>query len=235
MPSSAVRTFSEPDDYAAAIRAGTAKLTVTGRGQFAAKLVKIDFHRLWMQRWEESLPRVWYAVNMRGRAGLLFCTRSGSSPLLRGVEMQVDQITRPRDGEEWHQVLRGPVCFGAMSLPVEEMASLGAAMTGCDLTPPRHRLTITPLPSAMARLQRLHAAAEHLAERAPEIIANPDAAYGLEQALLEAIVDCLGNSEVREDTVAQRQHELIIRRFHRVLEENPGEPLYIPEICKAIG
>jgi len=25
-----------------------------------------------------------------------------------------------------------------------------------------------------------------------------------------------------------------MRRFRRVVEENPGEPLYIPEICKAI-
>jgi hypothetical protein len=35
----------------------------------------------------------------------------------------------------------------------------------------------------MTNLQRLNAAAGHLAETAPEIIANPDAAYGLEQAL----------------------------------------------------
>jgi len=87
----------------------------------------------------------------------------------------------------------------------------------------------------VARLQRLHAAAAHLAEAAPEIIANPDAAYGLEQALIEAMVACLGNNEAREDSVAQRQHELIMRRFRRVVEENPGTPLYIPELCKAIG
>ena len=46
---------------------------------------------------------------------------------------------------------------------------------------------------------------------------------------------CLGNNEAREDSVAQRQHELIMRRFRRVVEENPGTPLYIPELCKAIG
>ena len=50
MPSSAVRTFSDPDDYAASIRASKAEVTVTGRGQFTAKLTRIDLHRLWMQR-----------------------------------------------------------------------------------------------------------------------------------------------------------------------------------------
>ena len=87
----------------------------------------------------------------------------------------------------------------------------------------------------MARLQRLHMAAGQLAEKAPEIIANPDAARGLEQLLIEAMIGCLGQGEVGEDRVAQRQHELIMRRFRRVVEESPDHPLYLPEICKAIG
>jgi transcriptional regulator GlxA family with amidase domain len=87
----------------------------------------------------------------------------------------------------------------------------------------------------MARLQRLHAAAGDLAKRAPEIIANPEAARGLEQALTEAMVGCLSMGSVNEDTVAQRHHELIMRRFRRVLEERLGESLYITEICKLIG
>lgn len=108
-------------------------------------------------------------------------------------------------------------------------------MAGRDLTPPRDTLIVTPPPIAMTKLQRLHAAVGRLAVEAPEIIANPDAAYGLEQALVEAMVGCLGNNEAREDSVAQRQHELIMRRFRRVVEENPDQPLYIPELCKSIG
>ena len=38
MPSSAVRRFTDSDDYAAAIRATRAEITVTGRGHFTAKL-----------------------------------------------------------------------------------------------------------------------------------------------------------------------------------------------------
>jgi AraC-like DNA-binding protein len=108
-------------------------------------------------------------------------------------------------------------------------------MIGCDLTPPKDPLIFRPPSHALAKLRRLHAAAGHLAEQAPEVIANPDAAYGLEQALIAAMIGCLGNDEAREDSVAQRQHELIMRRFRRVVEENPGQPLYIPELCKAIG
>jgi AraC-like DNA-binding protein len=232
MPSSAVRTFSEPDDYAAAIRAGTVEVIVTGRGKFAAKQARIDLHQLWMQRLSDNLPRVWHAAIMPGIAGIWFYTQRGPSLVYGGVEVQAGQILRPREGEQYYQVSSGPACFGAMSLPMEEMESLGAIETG--LTPPRHLSTVTPPPGAIEKLRRLHAAAGHMAENAPEIIANPDAAYGLEQALLGAMVNCFGSGEVREDSVAQRQHELIMRKFRRILEENPGEPLYIPEICKAI-
>jgi hypothetical protein len=38
MPSSAVRTFTDPDDYASAIRATNAELTVIGRGHFIGKI-----------------------------------------------------------------------------------------------------------------------------------------------------------------------------------------------------
>jgi len=66
------------------------------------------------------------------------------------------------------------------------------------------------------------------------MIADPDAARGLEQALIEALVGCLANREDRRSSVAQGHHAIVMRRFRRVLEENPEQPLYIPEICKAI-
>jgi hypothetical protein len=53
-------------------------------------------------------------------------------------------------------VLFASACFGAMSLPVEEMVSVGATMAGCDLTPARDILFATVPSAAMARLQRLH-------------------------------------------------------------------------------
>jgi hypothetical protein len=46
MPSSAVHTFTDPGDYAAAIRATTIDLTVMERGHFIGKRVRIDLHRL---------------------------------------------------------------------------------------------------------------------------------------------------------------------------------------------
>jgi len=234
MPLSEVRTFTDPDEYAAAHRGAKSELTVIGRGHFTGKLTRIGLHRLGMQRSSDNLPRTAHSVNWNGLALISFRTDFGPSLVHRGVEMQPTNIVRHGEGQVYYQRSSGPASFGGMSLAVEDMAAIGEAMAGIDLKPPRDEILVTPQPAAMARLQRLHAAAGHLAEEAPEIIANPDAARGLEQSLIEAMVGCLADGEVREDSLAQQHHELIMRRFHKVVEENPEQPLYIPEICKAI-
>ena len=235
MPSSAVQTFTDPDDYAASIRATRAEMTVMGRGHFTANLTRIDLHRLWMQRFSDNLPRIAHSAAISGRATFSFRTQPGPSLLWAGVEMQPIKITRHSEGANTFQHSSGSACWGAMSLPAEDIAIVGAAVVGCDLTPPKDTLSVTPSPAAMAKLQRLHAAAGRLAEEAPEIIANPDAARGLEQALIEAMVSSLGEQSVREDRSALRHHATILRRFRRAVEETPDQALYIPELCKAIG
>jgi AraC-like DNA-binding protein len=234
MPSSAVRTFTDPDDYAAAIRNSRAEMTVTRRGQFSAKLIQIEFDRLWTQRFSESLPRIAHSAHM-GRAVVTFRTQPGPSLLWGGAEMRPTNIVRHSERESGFQHSSGSASFAAMSLPAEEMASVGGALAGVDLTPPPDAMLIAPPPAAMARLQRLHEAAGHLAEKAPEIIAHPEAARGLEQALIEALVSCLSNGKARKGSSALHRHSLIMRRFRREVEENPDQPLYIPELCAAIG
>jgi AraC-like DNA-binding protein len=233
MPSSAVRTFTDPDDYAAAIRNSKAEITVTGHGQFAAKLIQIDFDRLWIQRFSESLPRIAHSAHM-GRAVVTFCTRRGPSLLWRGAEMQPTNIVQHSERESAFQHSSGSASFAAMSLPIEDMAAIETAIAGSDLMPPKEMLIHTPAPQAMATLQRVHAAAGDLAENSPEIIANPEAARGLEQALIEAMVGCLASGWGRENSLAQAHHAIVMRRFRRVVEESPEEPPYILDICKAI-
>jgi AraC-like DNA-binding protein len=235
MPSSAVLTFAEPDDYAAAIRNSTTEITVTGRGQFAAKLIRIDLRRLSMQRFSDNLPRIAHSATISERAIISFRTELGPPLLAGGAEMHSSAIVRHTRREEYHQRSSGSARFGTMSLPVDDLVAVGRAMAKVDLTPPPDASLVTPSPTAMAKLQRLHAAAARLAEDAPEIIAEPEAARGLEQALIEAMVDCLLSRDVRENTLAQAQHAVVMRRFRRVVEQNPEHPLYIPEICRRIG
>jgi AraC-like DNA-binding protein len=115
------------------------------------------------------------------------------------------------------------------------MIAVGAAVAGIDLTPPGSPLVMASAPAAIARLQRLHEAAGNLAEDAPAVLAHPEAARGLEQALLEAMLSCVGDMNDQEDRAAVRQHGAIMRRFYQVVEGCGDQPLYIPELCRAVG
>lgn len=235
MPSSSVRTFTEPDEYAATIRQGTYDLTITQPGQFAAKLARIDLHQLWMQRFTESLPRVGHVEGWGGRAILTFPTRPGKRMVRNGVELDCGTISWLPAGASYFHVLPAPGSYGSLSLPLETMTSLSEAMIGHTIQPPRRPNPITPLPDSMARLQRLHETAGNLAEEAPAVLAHPGAARGLEQALIAAMMDCLGGGREDEDKAAVRQHAAIMRRFHGVIEQHVDQPLYVPELCREIG
>ncbi len=235
MPSSAVRVFTDPDEHAAAIRQGVSEMTVTGRGAFSSEIVRIDFHHLWMQRFTENTSRIRHTTGLGGRAVIAFPAQPVPAQSWQGVELTPANLIRHREGASYYHRSTGASVTAAMSLPLAEIAAISAAFAGCDLSPPRDTSIVTPPPSAMARLQRLHAAAAHIAKTQPDIIAHPESARGLEQALIEAMVACLATGDSSEQRVAQRRHALIMRRFHRYLAERSDQPLYIPEICKAIG
>jgi AraC-like DNA-binding protein len=235
MPSSSVRTFSYPDQYAAAIRGAEVELTVTRRGGFTAKITRIDFHRLWMQRFEESAPRIFYASLAPGRVFFTFLTEPCPEVLTYGAPMPSDGIVCHGIADEFYQCSSGTVRRGAVSLPVADMAALELAITGSHCAPRREPKVLIPPPAALARFHRLHAAAGRLAEEAPEMIEHPEAARGLEQALVGALVGCFENRDARDEKSARRHHDAIMRRFSRVVEEGLDRALYLPELCAALG
>jgi len=234
MLSSAVRSFSDPDAYGAAVRAAKLELVADGNADFSAKLISVGLRRLWMQRSYAKAGGIARGSMLSGRAGILFALPPALT--LNGVALPARRIVRYAPAQEFClRVTAGSLSWAALGLPIEDLSAAGAALADQDLTPPRGGLIAEPKADAIARLARLHAAVGRLAEEDPELIANPSAAHGLEQALIEAAVDCLRDADVHENSSAQRRRELIMRRFFTVMEDNPHIPLYISEICVAIG
>ena len=232
VPSSAVYGFTDPEDYTAAFRGSDAQLTITARGQFSARLTWVRLRSLQIQRLSDNLPRVIRAAHVHHRATISFIT--GACQVWGGIEIDPAQLTLHNLDQDHFQQSFGLAASGFMSLPVEDLIATGAAMTECDLTPPANAVSFRPPAQEIARLRRLHATAGALAERSPEIIANPEAARGLEQALIEAAVGCLVHSRERKNGLAQGRHAVVMRRFRQAVDESAGAPLYIPEICKTI-
>jgi len=228
--SSSVYVATDVDQFAALVRPQT-EHTITGRGVFAATASRIDLHRLKMQRIQVSHSGHGHGHQLVDRAAILFAT---SGMVWKGVELAAADIGLVHADQPFWYTNRVPIRFGSMSLAPEELADVSVAMAGRDLTLPGNYLTMRATPASHAKLLRLHAAASNLAGHAPEIVAHPEAARGLEQALIEAMFACMDGQGV-ETRPGWRHQAAIVKRFRAALEENTQEPIYLPELCQKLG
>jgi hypothetical protein len=144
MPASQVLRFTDPDEYAAHVRATRMEIAVTEHGHFSAELIRIDLHRMWIQRYTESLPRVAHFDHWPGRAAISFPTLTCGTLTYAGREEAPGTLIRHSQTGSDFQRATGPVHFGAMSLPVADMEDVVAMFCGSDLMPPKEPLTVAP-------------------------------------------------------------------------------------------
>jgi AraC-like DNA-binding protein len=230
-----VAQFSDPDEYATSIRAASVQLTVTERGNFSADRLRIDLKNLWMQRFYSNLAWVAHTSLIPDRTMFFFSTKPGL-PFYRGrTELKENQVAFMSLAEATFQRTTGAAFYGSMSLPAAFASAVVSECAGFHLASPKNTQLIQPEPRALSRLLNLHAAAGHLAVAGPEIIKNANAALGLEQELIQALVNCLVPGSYKADASAEGRHALIMRRLHSHIAERGDQAIFIPELCLTIG
>ena len=148
MPQSAAFTYDDPMPYQAAIRGGEAEVSVTARGDFRGKLIKIDLYNLWMQSGRENLPRVIRASVSPIRTGIQFLADAGQPALQHtGLELHTRAIAELQPGSTYRFRSRSPCRWATMSLTPAAIALFGLAIAAC----PRPAAT-SPLTSSVRAL-----------------------------------------------------------------------------------
>jgi AraC-like DNA-binding protein len=74
-----------------------------------------------------------------------------------------------------------------------------------------------------------------VAETRPEALLGSEAAHGLEQQLIHALVECLSAGSADEVTPAAGRHRDIAIRLEGLLQARPERNLRIAEICASLG
>jgi AraC-like DNA-binding protein len=235
MPLCSVRHVTDVEEFRAAIRPANSIFVVTGRGSFSADITRIRLHRLQIQRISETLARAWHIEMHDTSLGIGFRGGPGAAIKREGVELRSDELGLIYPGNAAWVSRCGPGQLATMSFPLDDLAELGIALVGRDLTHPRGVTTARAAPAQIARLRSLHVAATQMAETAPEIIANPDAARGLEASLIDATIACLASGSPLADTPSHRRHAKIMKRFLEVTEACHGHAVYVTEVCAALG
>jgi len=232
---SRVFSFSDPSECQAVIWSADCELFPTAKGSFHAELTQIGMNSLWMHRIRVSLPQVNTVAVKPGRRAIGFLIEPNSSPLLHcGLEVFPGDIivngfdvTHQRSDTNFH--------YGTMSLPLDDLDAAAEAIVGREFpkTPPKR--IIRPNSAPMLRLLKLHNSVGQLAHDSPDILELPPVLRALENELIHVMVRCLAEGAAVEPTAGSSRHDTIVARFEEFLEANPDRPLYLTEICAAIG
>src|SRR5260370_25884967 len=122
-----------------------------------------------------------------------------------------------------------------MSLPPDERSAWCKAITGHELSKASLKRLVRPSPTLMSRLLKLHGMVRQIAKTTPNLLELPEVVRALEQELIHVMIRCLTEGDSSELTAGGRRHDMIVARFEEFLDANPDKPLYLTDICAAIG
>jgi AraC-like DNA-binding protein len=231
-----VRDITDPDEAAAALYPTKAEILPVGSGQFARSFVSIDFPGLRLRSFLEALPRLVHVNRAPDRAHIGFLLDESFNPIVvDGLEVDTGALVQfGRERESTHRSF-SRIGWANLSVSHVELDWLSSGIGGHDLAAGRTPRLLMPGPTKMRRLRALHASVIALAKQSPELLSESGLLRSIEAAVMEAMVDCLGSPEQQRHSPAQLRHAAILARFRELLDANLDRPLYLPEVCAAIG
>jgi AraC-like DNA-binding protein len=236
MPDSAVLTFADPHQYREAVHAADVRVTVTAGGRFGADLTRIRLDHLWMQRARFSLPSVTYSATGKDRSMIFLQFQPDQAPIQHsGKELAPDEIVFYPLGSDHHYRTSTSYHCGGMSLTPGDLAGFGEMLAERQLKSPANIRILRPPAPLLSRLLALHKAAGDLAATAPDILASPEVARSVEQALIRAMVACLTDPDTKDRHHSIRLRLAVMQRFEQMLEAHSDEPLHVTDLCAGIG
>jgi AraC-like DNA-binding protein len=229
-------TFSDPDRYAAAFgNAGIKlKLTITGAGDFKAKLTRLKLKYLEVYRCSESLPRIAY-ISLPPERIFLSVPVGTASPIFGGLALRNGDVAFHARGECVHQRSSGGCQWGLISLSADELESCSKALTGRPIALPQATRILRPSRAEASRFQDLFKQACHLAETGQKLIEGPEVARALEQEMFHAITHCLSAAEVDDNPRTRHQHAAMMVRFEETLSKRIDRKINMSTLCAEIG
>ena len=227
-------TFSDPDGYAAAFGDTRINFTITGAGDFNARLIRLKTNHLEVCWCSEDLPRIAYIRLPPERMFLSFPI--GTLSLISdGVGLENGDFVLHCWGQAMHQRSGGACQWGLIAISAAELSSCAKALTGHEMPLPRASRVLCPAGSDSLEFQSSFGQACHLAESGKNLIEYSEVAEALEREMLHAVIHCLGADDTDDNHKAQQHHAAIMIRFEEALSERLDDKLQLPALCAEIG
>jgi AraC-like DNA-binding protein len=235
MALSRVFSLDDPSACQAVFPTADVELFPTTKGNFHAEITQVGMNRIWMHRIHTSLPEINTVAVKPGRRSIGFLTECNSSSLLNcGLEVRHGDIVLNRS-DAVHQRSGADFHYGTVSLPSDDLAAAAEAIIGRELPENPYKSTIRPPSALMLRLLKLHKSIGLLAHDTPDILELQEVTRALEIELTHILVRCLAEGHSPEPTAGGWRQDRMLTRFVEFLKANPDRPLYLTEICVALG
>jgi AraC-like DNA-binding protein len=215
--------FGETDDFQNALRnEGNLSLYMTGYGRFRARLTRVALHHMRLEAGAEQLPRIGFMAVPSDMVLVTFSIGDQPSPIWGGIRPRRGDLMTFGPDHRFHMRTQGPCRWGAIWIPRQVFAEASYELMGkpLSISPIAELWRPSHVPGGL--LLRLHGAAIRAAEVRPETIVDPEAAHGMEQQLIHALVECLSAKPVTEQTQSTPEHQKIAADFEALLQTRRG-------------
>src|SRR5258708_2341142 len=235
MPWSRVLSFTDPFAYQSAFRSVDVELFPTAKGKFRAELTQVSMNRLWIHGAHEDLPRVCIGAVKPHGAAIGFLSRANQPAMMHcGMVVSPGEII-VNDTDLMYRRTEANCDWGSMSLSKEDLDAACQVVTGHEYAVSSLKRLVRAGPELMSRLVKIQERADRLAKTPPEGLPLPEVVQALEEELILVMIRCGTESAWSETPAGSHRHDMIVARFEEFLEANPDQPLYLTEICAAIG
>jgi AraC-like DNA-binding protein len=186
-------------------------------------------------RCEERVSRVAFISIQPNVVRVTLPPKPNASLLWDGIGAQPGEIVTHSAGHRFHERTDGPCRWSSLFLSAHDLARAGRATRGTAfvLPPGEHRWR--PAPDVLRAMIDLHEDAINATEVRPRLPVEKEAAHGLEQQLILALIECLVNETADHVASADRRQADVMIRFEDVLRTSPLATLTVTDIALALG
>ena len=236
VPESVTSFFTEPADFAAALEnEGGGSLIITGHGRFRARLTRVALVHLRLLAGEESLSRIAFVTVPDHMILIVLQSGSHPAPFWGGIVMQAGEIITVGPGSRAYMRTDGACRWTTILVPVRDLARYGREMVAETFTIPDHIRQWQPPRAAERVLRHLYGASIRTVEAGhPELIGR-EAAHGLDQQIIDALVECLSAGSIATEMPTVRRYQVIMARFEALLEKPDHDNASLTTNCTALG
>jgi AraC-like DNA-binding protein len=229
------RSFVDSDEYQASVRGGDSLYSLLGRGEFRADLTDIEIGQVRLQRGCESLPRLAAWGTPANQIGIVvWPPRKSQLPIVRGAQIQPGDMLCFGQGMQSHHRTFGANEFMTLMLNSADLTQAAHAWTGRELVVASGQV-LRPPKNLLVKLISVAQSAMRIGDTMPEVFASAQAAKGLEQALLQSMIMCLQQGELRKEGALRTGRAALAKKLEEAIDANLDQPLHLLELCRMSG